>query len=56
MQMLSFHFFFFLSLFFFFADDGVQLCEGVRVHSSCWFFGDAPPLGFFNVRTFFQEW
>ena len=44
-----------LSLFFFCADDGVQLCEGVRVHSSCRFLGDAPPLGFFNVRTFFKN-
>ena len=61
-RMLSFQFFlflfflsFFFFFFFFFADDGVQLCEGVRVHSSCRFLGDAPPLGFCNVRTFFKN-
>ena len=53
-RMLSFQFFLFL-FFSFFADDGVQLCEGVRVHSSCRFLDDAPPLGFCNVCTFFKS-
>ena len=51
---LSLFFFLFFSLLFL-ADDGVQLCEGVRVHSSCRFLGDAPPLGLCNVRTFFKN-
>ena len=53
--MLSFQFFLFLFFLFFFFADGVQLCDGVRVHSihSCRFLGDAPPLGFSSVRTFF---
>ena len=37
------------------SDDGVRLCEGVRVHSRRRFLGDAPPLVFFNVRTFFEN-
>ena len=50
-SIFSLSFFLFFS-FFFFADNGVQLCEGVRVHSSCRFLSDAPPLGLCNVRTF----
>ena len=37
------------------SDDGVRLCEGVRVHGRRRFLGDAPPLVFFNVRTFFEN-
>ena len=36
------------------SDDGVRLCEGVRVHGCRRFLGDAPPL-VFNVRTFFEN-